>query len=233
MPQATLNFNYLDKRTINALYEDCFCITSLENSNVITIKINNTHDGGYPSGTFSFSYSTDNGYTWTDITIKTSSDTWKITEIDSSKNFLLRGNGNTTLEGLQIMPSKTYNASGNILSLLDGDYSKIDKLEDYCFDRLFYRSNVKDASLNLSFNNASFKSGYFDDSIGYIPENTIGFIGLYPGRASTVSPSKHIVSPTSTSVILLIDALKNPTSPALKLFFLISCGVCLPNSNTS
>lgn len=146
MPQATLNFNYLDKRTINALYDNCFCITSLENSNVITIKIYSTHDGGHPSGTFSFSYSTDNGYTWTDITIKTSSDTWKITEIDSSKNFLLRGNDNTTLEGLQIMPSKTYNASGNILSLLDGDYSEIDKLEDYCFYHLFSNSNIKDAS---------------------------------------------------------------------------------------
>lgn len=146
MSQATLNFNYLDKRTINALYEDCFCITSLENSNVITIKIDDTHGGGYPSGTFGFSYSTDNGYTWTDITIKTASDTWTITEIDSGKNFLLRGNNNTTLEGLQIMPSKTYNASGNILSLLDGDYSEIDKLEDYCFYHLFSRSNIKDAS---------------------------------------------------------------------------------------
>lgn len=147
MPQATLNFNYLDKRTINALYEDCFCITSLENSNVITININNDHNAEYPSGTWSFSYSTDNGYTWTDITINpATTDTWDITEIDSGKNFLLRGNNNTTLEGVQIRPSKTYNASGNILTLLDGDYSEIDELEDYCFYYLFNKSNIKDAS---------------------------------------------------------------------------------------
>ena len=147
MPQATLNFNYLDKRTINALYEDCFCITSLENSNVITINIHNDHDGIYPSGTWSFSYSTDNGYTWADITINpATSNTWAITEIDSSKNILFRGNGNTTLECVQIIPSKTYNVSGNILSLLDGDYSEINKLEDYCFYNFFNQLNVKDAS---------------------------------------------------------------------------------------
>ena len=146
MPQATLNFNYLNKRTINALYENCFCITSLEDGNVITIKIRDDHNGDVPLRTWSFSYSTDNGYIWTDITIKTSASNITITEIDSCKNFLLRGNDNTTLEGLQIMPSKTYNVSGNILSLLDGDYSEIDKLEDYCFYYLFYRSNVKDAS---------------------------------------------------------------------------------------
>ena len=43
----------------------------------------------------------------------------------------------------------------------------------------------------------------------------------------------HIVSPTSTSVILLIDALRKPTSPADNSFFFISCGVCLPSSSTS
>lgn len=147
MPQATLNFNYLDKRTINALYENCFCITSLENSNTITINITNDHNGNIPSGTWSFSYSTDNGYTWSDITINpATSDIWTITEIDSGKNILLRGNDNTTLDGLRIKPSNTYNVSGNILSLLDGDYSEINKLKDYCFCYLFYRSNVKDAS---------------------------------------------------------------------------------------
>lgn len=146
MPQATLNFNYLDKRTINALYEDCFCITSLENSNAITIYIDD-YTGEIPSYTWSFSYSTDNGYTWTDITINSAtSNTWTITEIDSSKNILLRGNDNTTLDGVRIRPSKTYNVSGNILSLLDGDYSEIAELKDYCFCYLFYRSNVKDAS---------------------------------------------------------------------------------------
>ena len=146
MPQATLNFNYLDKRTINALYDNCFCITSLENGNVITINIYDDHTGVIPSRTWGLSYSTDNGYTWTDITISSASSNITITEIDSGKNFLLRGNGNTTLECVHIKPSKTYNVSGNILSLLDGDYSEIDKLEDYCFYHLFYRSNVKDAS---------------------------------------------------------------------------------------
>ena len=147
MPQATLNFNYLNKRTINALYEDCFCITSLENSNVITINIHDDHTGEIPSGTWSFSYSTDNGYTWTDITINSAtSNTWAITEIDSGKNILFRGNDNTTLECVHIVPSKTYNVSGNILSLLDGDYSEINKLEDYCFLNFFNHSNVKDAS---------------------------------------------------------------------------------------
>ena len=132
---------------INELYEDCFCITSLENSNVITINIHNDHNIIYPSNTWSFSYSTDNGYTWTDITINpATSNTWTITEIDSSKNILFRGNNNTTLECVQIIPSKTYNVSGNILSLLDGDYSEIDELEDYCFYNFFYRSKVKDAS---------------------------------------------------------------------------------------
>ena len=75
-------------------------------------------------------------------------------------------------------------------------------------------SYSSEASFNLSFSSASFKSSYFLLSIGYIPQYTNGFISLYPDRASSAGLFfKVIVSPTLTSLMLFIEAVKKPTSP--------------------
>ena len=95
-------------------------------------------------------------------------------------------------------------------------------------------SNSKAASFSFSFSNASLSSGNLLDSIGYIPQNTIGFIGLYPCSGSLAGLlAKVIVSPTFTSLILLILADNIPTSPATNSLTCFSFGVQTSNSTTS
>ena len=87
-------------------------------------------------------------------------------------------------------------------------------------------SKTSDASFNFNLLSASLKSSNLLDSIGKIPQNTIDFIGLYPGRGSFASLPKIVtVSPTNTSDISLILAEIKPTSPAFNSSFLTSFGV--------
>ena len=87
-------------------------------------------------------------------------------------------------------------------------------------------SYCKAESLSSNFSNASRKSLYFDESIGYNPQNTIGFNFLYPGNASLAGLFANvIVSPTRVSLTFLIDAQINPTSPAVSSSTIFSLGV--------
>ena len=152
MPQATLNFNYLDKRTINALYEDCLCFTALDDNCNIGFSIHNTfYDEDNPN-TFNISYSVDNGYTWESITASGSGTVVNIATINAGKNLLVRGT-NKTLERFRFTSGKgkTFNLSGNILSLLDDDIDNINELPNYCFTGastygIFVKTGVIDAS---------------------------------------------------------------------------------------
>ena len=68
MPQATLNFEYVDKRTINALYENCLCFTALEDNLVLSITRGYyNHNADINDKNYNFYYSLDNGYTWSAI----------------------------------------------------------------------------------------------------------------------------------------------------------------------
>lgn len=152
MPQATLNFNYLDKRTINALYEDCLCFTALDDNCNIGFRIYNTSEAEANPNTFNISYSVDNGYTWNSITASGSDTVGNIATINAGKNLLVRGT-NETLEGFRFTSGtgKTFNLSGNILSLLDDNIDNIDELPNYCFTGsngygIFARTGVIDAS---------------------------------------------------------------------------------------
>ena len=152
MPQATLNFNYLDKRTINALYEDCLCFTALDDNCNIGFSIHDTAEAEDNPNTFTISYSVDNGYTWISITASGSGIIGNIATINAGKNLLVRGT-NKTLEGFRFTSGtgKTFNLSGNILSLLDGDIDNIDELPNCCFSGvsnygIFAKTGVIDAS---------------------------------------------------------------------------------------
>lgn len=152
MPQATLNFNYLDKRTINALYDNCLCFTALDDNCNIGFSIHNTAEAGDNPNTFNISYSVDNGYTWNSITASGSDTVGNIATINAGKNLLVRGT-NKTLEGFRFTSGKgkTFNLSGNILSLLDDDIDNINELPNYCFTGasgygIFAKTGVIDAS---------------------------------------------------------------------------------------
>ena len=152
MPQATLNFNYLDKRTINALYEDCLCFTALDDNCNIGFSIHDTFEAEANTKTFTISYSVDNGYTWNSITASGSGTIGNIATINAGKNLLVRGT-NETLEGFRFTSGtgKTFNLSGNILSLLDGDIDNINELPNLCFSGvsnygIFAKTGVIDAS---------------------------------------------------------------------------------------
>lgn len=152
MPQATLNFNYLNKRTINALYDNCLCFTALDDNCNIGFSIHNTAEAGDNPNTFNISYSVDNGYTWNSITASGSDTVGNIATINAGKNLLVRGT-NKTLEGFRFTSGKgkTFNLSGNILSLLDDDIDNINELPNWCFSGangygIFAKTGVIDAS---------------------------------------------------------------------------------------
>ena len=152
MPQATLNFNYLDKRTINALYDNCLCFTALDDNCNIGFSIHYTAEAEDNPNTFNISYSVDNGYTWNSITASGSDTVGNIATINAGKNLLVRGT-NKTLEGFRFTSGKgkTFNLSGNILSLLDDDIDNINELPNYCFTGangygIFAKTGVIDAS---------------------------------------------------------------------------------------
>lgn len=152
MPQATLNFNYLDKRTINALYDNCLCFTALDDNCNIGFSIHNTVEGEDNPNTFTISYSVDNGYTWNSITASGSGTIGNIATINAGKNLLVRGT-NKTLEGFRFTSGtgKTFNLSGNILSLLDDNIDNINELPNLCFSGasnygIFTKTGVIDAS---------------------------------------------------------------------------------------
>ena len=95
-------------------------------------------------------------------------------------------------------------------------------------------SNTKEASFSFNLFNASLKSSNFVDSIGYNPQNTIDFIGLYPGNGSEAGFSSNvIVSPTATSIIFFILPTTNPTSPLESSSIFSSFGVFIVSSVTS
>src|SRR5699024_6160093 len=95
-------------------------------------------------------------------------------------------------------------------------------------------SYSSDESFSSSFSSASRRSLYLFESIGYMPQNTIGFIFLYPwsGVSAGLSASV-IVSPTRESPTVLIAAVRKPTSPTVNSFTPIGFGVLMPTSATS
>lgn len=152
MPQATLNFNYLDKRTINALYEDCFCITSLEDNFVLSITRGYYNHDDINEQNYNLYYSLDNGYTWSAIQLlyhagEESDETISIPSINNGNKILIRGYNNTTLDGINFSTSKNCNVSGNIMTLLDYDTALTkNSIPEFCFYQLFRQTKIVDAS---------------------------------------------------------------------------------------
>jgi len=93
-----------------------FTIESLEDNNTINIIKTNK-----PSN-INLSYSTDDGTTWTDLTI---SDTTNFATINTGDKIIFKGNnlrlGTAWDTYYRFNGSKTFNAYGNIMSLLNGD----------------------------------------------------------------------------------------------------------------
>lgn len=151
MPIATLNFNYVVKRTINYIYDNCLCFTALQDECTIGWHIYNTLAGETNTNVFVISYSTDNGYSWnTIVPSQEFAETGSFATIDAGKNLLIRG-FNTTLEGFRFTSDKTFNLSGSILSLLYSNIGNVDELEDNCFTGsgnrgIFSQTKVVDAS---------------------------------------------------------------------------------------
>ena len=98
-----------------------FTIESLEDSNAISIQ--NVNCNTLPT----FSYSTDNGQTWSSVTM-TKNGTQNIATIDTGNKVLFKGtNNNLALAYNQYNKfngSKTFKAYGNVMSLLNGDNFK-------------------------------------------------------------------------------------------------------------
>lgn len=153
MPIATLNFNYVDKRTINYIYENCLCFTALDDNLVLSITKGENHNAEITKQNYNFYYSLDNGYTWSEVQFIYNADedpeeeTISIPAISNGKKILIRGYNNTTLEGITFLTTKNFNVSGNIMTLLDYDTALTkNSIPEYCFYKLFRSQRIVDAS---------------------------------------------------------------------------------------
>lgn len=95
-----------------------FTIRSLANDNTFTIKNNGTNSDK------KFSYSTDDGYNWTDFTLANNA-TQTIATINSGDTILMKGDNETLGRdwnaGCYFRGSKNYEVEGNLVSLLYSD----------------------------------------------------------------------------------------------------------------
>ena len=153
MPIATLNFNYVDKRTINYIYENCLCFTALEDNFVLSINKGENHNAEITKQNYNFYYSLDNGYTWSEVQFIYDADkdpeeeTISIPAISKGKKILIRGYNNTTLDGIKFFTTKNFNVSGNVMTLLDYDTALTkNSIPEYCFYGLFRNQRIVDAS---------------------------------------------------------------------------------------
>src|SRR4030095_7733955 len=95
-------------------------------------------------------------------------------------------------------------------------------------------SNTSDASLVLSFIRDSLRSSNSSLADGYIPENTIGLTFFYTPRGSVAGFAVlMIVSPTKSSLAVLIPVTRYPTSPDLSDGVFILFILKMPTSSAS
>ena len=140
---AYLDLKYDKSYFTNKTYDDAFTITALVDNCQIILYSDSTPR--------SFSISYDNGMTWTDITIST---TTSLDPIDEGETIKIVGHNLSQVYPVRIFSEEDnyFDVSGNILTLLDGDtYKSMTSMTSVAFAYLFsydgtYRSYVRDAS---------------------------------------------------------------------------------------